>query len=143
MAKKKKDKEYKPKAWKGTVRAMITKHPEKFDPKASGEGPKLNPYAVATAMAKKGHEPHYKSQKTTLKGKPVKKEKYKDEDKPKKKKKKKGFFSEWLENNHPEFFETKMGPGAPPKKSRQTRQITPQQPGPPKPKEPKEEKPEK
>jgi len=99
MAKKEK-REYKPKAWKGTIRAMITKHPDKFDPEASGKGPKLNPYAIATAMKKKDATPHYKAQKTTLKGKPVKKEKYKDEDKPKKK----GCFSEWLKIHHPEFL---------------------------------------
>jgi len=46
--KKKKGREYKYKSWKGTIRAMITKHPDKFDPEASGKGPKLNPYAIAT-----------------------------------------------------------------------------------------------
>lgn len=92
-----KAKEYKHKKWKGTIRAAITHHPEKFDPKASGKGSKLNPYAIFTALKKKGATPHYKSQETTLKGKPEKKEKYKDEDKPKKKSKKRKSFKEWLE----------------------------------------------
>jgi len=82
--KKKSKREYKHKDWKGTIRAMITKHPDKFDPDASGEGPKLNPYAIATAMKKKGAKPGYKPQKSTLEGKP-------------KKKKVKKSFKEWLE----------------------------------------------
>ena len=75
----------------GSVRAMITKHGDKFDPKAKGKGKKMNPYAIAWAQHNKGAEWHYKEKKDkdTTKGKaPEKKEKFKDEDKPKKGKKK-------------------------------------------------------
>jgi hypothetical protein len=69
-----------PEGWHGTARAMITKHPEKFqepgEKKKTGE---INPYALAHAMEKKGAEPHYKEQETSLKGKPEKKEKFKKE----------------------------------------------------------------
>ena len=78
-----------PKGWKGTVKAMIQKHPDKF---GDGEG-KLNPYAIAHSAKKKGHKSHYKDEESTLtKSKPEKKEKYKDEDK----KVSEMTFREWL-----------------------------------------------
>lgn len=78
---KKKEKEWK---WgekegiKGTVRAAITHHPDKFDAKCK-DPDRLCPYAIFTAMKKKGMKPHYKDQESTLKGEPKKKEKYKNE----------------------------------------------------------------
>lgn len=56
-----------PKGWHGTVAAM-KKHKNDID----------NPYALAWHMKKKGAKPHYKDQPTSKKGKPEKKEKYKD-----------------------------------------------------------------
>lgn len=89
-----------PDGWKGTVRAMLTKHKDKFDKDADskkdkkddkdGEDKKdkkdgkINPFALANSMKKKGDEPHYKDQESTKKGKPEKKEKFKDEDKKEK-----------------------------------------------------------
>ena len=74
----KKDKEWKAgKGIKGTVRAAITHHPDKFD--ADCKDPdRLCPYAIFSAMKKKGFEPHYKDQKSTLKGEPKKKAKFKE-----------------------------------------------------------------
>lgn len=66
------------KGWRGTVRAMLTKHPDKFS--ADDEDGKLNPWAIAHSMANKGAKPHYKDQESSLKGKPKKKEKYKNEE---------------------------------------------------------------
>ena len=68
------------KGWKGTVRAMITKHPDKFDADADSDDKdgKMNPWAIAHSMDKKGDKPHYKDQKSSLEGKPKKKEKYKE-----------------------------------------------------------------
>lgn len=57
---------------KGTVRAAITKHPDKFDSECKDKD-RLCPYAVFSAMKKKGFTPHYKDQKSTVKGKPQKK----------------------------------------------------------------------
>jgi hypothetical protein len=72
-----------PKGWRGTIRAMLTRHPDRF-----GTGPgKLNPYALAWAMKKKGHKPGYEDQESSLKGKPKKK----------KGKKKLKSFTEWCE----------------------------------------------
>ena len=73
---------------KGTVRAALLHHPDKFS--TSGKKGKLNPYAVFTAKAKEGMETHYKNQKSTLKGKPKKKKKYKE-------------WSEWLQQRDPKF----------------------------------------
>lgn len=75
---KKKDKKWTfGKGIKGTVRAAITKHPDKFDPKCK-DANKLCPYAIFAAKKKEGFKPHYKDQESTLKGKPEKKEKYKE-----------------------------------------------------------------
>lgn len=73
-----KDKNWKGgKGIKGTVRAAITHHPDKFDADCKDPG-KLCPYAIFSAMKKKGFESHYKDQKSTLKGTPKKKAKFKD-----------------------------------------------------------------
>ena len=59
---------------KGTVKAALDHHPDKF-----GKGPgKLNPYAIFTAKAKKGMKTKYKNQASTLKGTPQKKAKFKE-----------------------------------------------------------------
>lgn len=66
----------------GSVRAMIVKHGDKFDPDSEGKGKKLNPYAIAWSQYKKGANWHYKEKgdKDTTKGKvPPKKKKYKNE----------------------------------------------------------------
>lgn len=79
------------KGMKGSCRAAILHHPEKFSKEAckdGGEDGKLCPYAVFASMKKKGYKSHYKDQKSTLKGKP---------------KKKKKCFREWLQENHPDF----------------------------------------
>jgi len=70
--------------WTGTERAMLTKHSDKFDKEACKdgyEGDKMCPYAITASMEKKGAEPHYEKQETSKKGKPKKKEEYKDEKK--------------------------------------------------------------
>lgn len=64
-----------PPGFKGTVRAMKAhghtgKGKDKID----------NPYALAWHMKNKGDKPHYKDQKTSKRGKPVKFKKYRDED---------------------------------------------------------------
>jgi hypothetical protein len=85
---KKKKKEWKSgKGWKGTTKAMLDHHPEKFSKEACDKdysGDKLCPYAIASSMKKKGDEPHYADQPSTLKGKPKKKKK----------------FREWVERHH-------------------------------------------
>jgi hypothetical protein len=68
--------EVSPPGFHGTVRAMKTKHPEKFGPKAGTK----NPYALAWAMKNKGFEPHYKEQETSMKGKPELKKKFKKDE---------------------------------------------------------------
>lgn len=79
---KKKDRDWKfgdQEGIKGTVRAAIKHHPDKFDAKCK-DPDKLCPYAIFTAKKEKeDFTPHYKQQKSTLKGEPEKKEKYKDE----------------------------------------------------------------
>lgn len=70
------------KGWRGTVAAMLQHHPEKF---GKGKG-KLNPWAIAHSMAKKGYKAHYKDQESSLKGKPHKKKNLKME------------FKSWLES---------------------------------------------
>lgn len=67
-------KEASPEGWRGTVRAMLTHHPE------LNKGEDKNPWALAHWMQNKGYEPHYKNQKSSLKGEPHKKRKYKDEE---------------------------------------------------------------
>jgi hypothetical protein len=70
------------KGWKGTVKADLDHHPEKFSKEACKKGGskdgKLCPYAVFSAMKKKGATPHYKDQKSTLTGKPKKKKTFKE-----------------------------------------------------------------
>jgi hypothetical protein len=64
-----------PAGWKGTIEAMKEKHSDKFDEKSKGKkGEKLNPFAIANSMKKKGAKPHYKDKK----GKPEKKEEFKE-----------------------------------------------------------------
>jgi hypothetical protein len=60
-----------PPGWKGTVKAM-KQHSDKFDADAdsSERGGKMNPFAVAWSMHKKGAKPSYKDKE----GKPEKKE---------------------------------------------------------------------
>ncbi len=54
-----------PPGWAATVEKMKTAHPHKF-----GKGPgKINPWALANSMHKKGYRPHYKKGKA---GNPVK-----------------------------------------------------------------------
>lgn len=67
------------KGWKGSTKAAIDHHPDKFDPECKDKN-KLCPYAIFAAMKKKGYKSHYKDQKSTLKGKPQK-------------------FKEWLEQS--------------------------------------------
>lgn len=55
-----------PAGWKGTIEAM-KKHKDKFS--TDPDSGKLNPYAIANAMKKKGAKPHYKDKR----GKPQKK----------------------------------------------------------------------
>lgn len=57
------------KGWKGSTRAAITHHPDKFDPECK-DPDRLCPYAVFANMKKKGYRPHYKDQESTMKGKP-------------------------------------------------------------------------
>ena len=69
------------KGWSGTIKKMLTDHPE-ID----------NPYALTHWMKKKGEKSHYKPMKddsSLSKGKPEKKKKYKDEKKHKS-------FKEWM-----------------------------------------------
>lgn len=69
------------KGWRGTIRAALTHHPEKFSKEAckkKGTG-KLCPYAVFTQKKKEGDTPHYKEQPHTTSGTPKKKEEFKDE----------------------------------------------------------------
>jgi len=69
------------KGWRGTIRAALTHHPDKFSKEACGKKGtgKLCPYAVFTSMKKKGDTPHYKEQPHTTSGTPKKKEEFKDE----------------------------------------------------------------
>lgn len=75
------------KGFRGTIRAALLHHPDKFSKEACKEkgkkGGKMCPYAIFTAKKKEGDKPHYKEQPHTTKGEPVKKAKYKDEDKKK------------------------------------------------------------
>lgn len=111
MDKKENINEVAPPGSSGTVRAMIVKHGDKFDPNAKGKGKKINPYAIAWAQHNKGAEWHYKEKKDkdTTKGKvPKKKDKFKDEDK-KKKGKGKGklkSFKEWAQEREYTSYQT-------------------------------------
>lgn len=69
------------KGWRGTIRAALTHHPDKFSKEAcKGKDPgKLCPYAVFTKMKEKGDTPHYKEQPHTTSGEPKKKEEFKNE----------------------------------------------------------------
>lgn len=61
-----------PEGWKGSIHAMLTKHPDEFSKEACDddyEGDKKCPYAIANHMKKKGAKPHYKDKE----GKPEKK----------------------------------------------------------------------
>lgn len=51
-----------PKGWKGSIHAMLQKHPDEFSKEACDDdsGDKMCPYAIANAMKKKGAKPHYK-----------------------------------------------------------------------------------
>ena len=93
MASKKKEKKKEwefGKGWKGSAKAAMDHHPEKFSIEACKHPVKgkLCPYALMASMKKKGYESHYKDQKSTLKGKPKKKKAYKE-------------WSEWLEQRDP------------------------------------------
>lgn len=63
------------KGWRGTIKAALDHHPDKFSKEACGKkkSGKLCPYAVFTAMKKKGDTPHYKEQPHTTSGTPHKK----------------------------------------------------------------------
>jgi len=77
--KKEKSKEWKfGKGIKGTVRAAITKHSDKFD-KDCKDPDRLCPYAVFAAKKKKGMTAKYKDQPSTLKGKPKKRKRFQNE----------------------------------------------------------------
>jgi hypothetical protein len=70
------------KGWRGTVAAMLQKHPDKFSKaacKKGYEGDKLCPWAIAHSKAKEDAEPHYKDQESSLKGKPKKKKKFEED----------------------------------------------------------------
>ena len=80
------------KGWRGTIRAALAHHPEKFSKEACGKKikGKLCPYAVFTKKAEEGDTPHYKEQPHTTSGTPHKKAEFKDEDK------KEGTFSKYV-----------------------------------------------
>jgi hypothetical protein len=63
------------KGWRGTIKAALDHHPDKFSKEACGKkkNGKLCPYAVFTAMKEKGDTPHYKEQPHTTSGTPHKK----------------------------------------------------------------------
>jgi ribosome modulation factor len=73
------DKAYK--GWRGTIKAALDHHPDKFSKEACGKkkSGKLCPYAVFTAMKEKGDTPHYKEQPHTTSGTPHKKKEFKNE----------------------------------------------------------------
>lgn len=80
------------KGFRGTIRAMLTHHPDKFSKEACGKKGtgKLCPYAIATNQKKAGDTAHYKEQPHTTSGTPKKKAEFKDEDK------KEGTFSKYV-----------------------------------------------
>jgi len=64
-----------PPGWKGSIHAMLSKHPDEFSKEACDDdysGDKKCPYAIANAMKNKGAKPHYKDKE----GKPEKKKQY-------------------------------------------------------------------
>ena len=69
------------KGMRGSIRAALTHHPDKFSKEAcKGKDPgKLCPYAIFTNMKKKGAESHYKELPHTTSGRPEKKPEFKDE----------------------------------------------------------------
>lgn len=69
------------KGWRGTIKAALDHHPEKFSKEAckGKDTGKLCPYAIFTKKKKEGDEPHYKEQPHTTSGTPKKKEKFKNE----------------------------------------------------------------
>ncbi len=73
------------KGWRGTIKAALDHHPEKFSKEACKhkgkpkKGGKLCPYAVFTKKKEEGDIPHYKEQPHTTSGTPHKKEKFKNE----------------------------------------------------------------
>jgi hypothetical protein len=69
------------KGWRGTIRAALAHHPEKFSKEAcKGKDPgKLCPYAIFTKKKKEGGTPHYKEQPHTTSGTPKKKPEFKEE----------------------------------------------------------------
>lgn len=93
MSKEKKDRKWKAgRGIKGSTRAALLHHPDKFSKEACKkdyDGDKMCPYAIMKAMKNKGAEFTYKDQPSTLKGKPKKKTKFK----------------EWLKIHHPELDE--------------------------------------
>lgn len=69
------------KGWRGTIRAMLTHHSDKFSKeacKSKGTG-KLCPYAIATKQKEEGDTPHYKEQPHTTSGTAKKKPEFKEE----------------------------------------------------------------
>jgi hypothetical protein len=73
---------------KGSTRAAIVNHPDKFDPDCKDPN-RLCPYAIMKSMQKKGAHFNYKDQESTLKGKPHKKKEKSSDLKFKK-------FKEWM-----------------------------------------------
>jgi len=71
------------KGWRGTIKAALDHHPDKFSKEACKKKikGKLCPYAVFTKKKEEGDEPHYKEQPHTTEGTPKKKPEFKDEDK--------------------------------------------------------------
>lgn len=69
------------KGWRGTIKAALDHHPDKFSKEACGKKikGKLCPYAVFTKKKEEGDTPHYKEQPKTTEGTPKKKEEFKDE----------------------------------------------------------------
>ena len=74
------------KGFRGTIRAALTHHPDKFSKEACKKSTterkksgKLCPYAIFTAKKEKGAKAHYKELPHTTEGSPEKKEKYKNE----------------------------------------------------------------
>lgn len=66
------------KGWRGTIRAALDHHPDKFSKEAcktKGTG-KLCPYAIFTKKKEEGDTPHYKEQPHTTSGTPHKKKEF-------------------------------------------------------------------
>jgi hypothetical protein len=70
------------KGWRGTIKAALDHHPDKFSKEAckkKGKGGKLCPYAIFTKDKEEGKTPHYKEQPSSVKGTPHKKKEFKNE----------------------------------------------------------------